>query len=358
MDQTTQPTTDSSSEVRPIRNQSNPIKHTHVALALLVIIILVVGSFLFFAPKSTSDLASNFTGNPNHKPQGNHPYPPYDQNETNQLNPSGTDQNTADNETNSETSTNSTSNITHAQTAFIAIHCEPGNDARTTNRPAVYWPDLVELVELADKYNIKLTLMFNPQWATYILEDESKLDLVRSWEANGHEIAAHHHGPSYGDNWDGYTNELGYDTNPEYLGNMTDYINLLNQLPTGGQIYSGGIAAAPDKPYDWPEGIIYSAEGIEMTELLSTPTKIEYNGYEATELTYSLFGFTAGRGTTQMEDLDSAYSTSTSDQYIGIVFHEKNYADAPENYDQLFQFLTDRGIEVKSLGGILKDMGY
>jgi hypothetical protein len=248
-------------------------------------------------------------------------------------------------------------NTEHAQTAFIAIHCEPGDDARTTDRPEHYWPKLVDLVELADEYDVKLTLMFNPQWATYILADETKLELVRSWEANGHEIAAHHHGPSYGNSWDGYTNEPGYKTDKEYLGNMTDYINLLNQLPAGGRVYSGGIASASDKPFDWPEGIIYSAEGIESTSILSTPTEIEYNGQAATELSYGGFEL-GGVHTSDLPTLISLYETSNSSQYIGLVFHESNYAAHPQKYEQLFQFLNENDIEVKTLGGILSGLGY
>ena len=86
----------------------------------------------------------------------------------------------------------------HTRTAFVAIHLEPGSDARTTERPAQYWQTLVNLIETADEHNVTLTLMFNPQWATHILANQTKLDLLRSWEAEGHEIAAHHHSPSYG----------------------------------------------------------------------------------------------------------------------------------------------------------------
>ena len=112
--------------------------------------------------------------------------------------------------------------------AFIAVHMESGGGGQYY--PARNWQTLIELVNSADKYNQKLTLQFNPNWATYILQDRSKIDLLRSWEENGHEIALHHHGPTHTD-WNGYTNNQKYINNPKYKGTIAEMMSLVTQLP-------------------------------------------------------------------------------------------------------------------------------
>ena len=57
--------------------------------------------------------------------------------------------------------------------AFFAVHLEPGkpsvvDQAPNPERGHRYFRDLARLVESADDYDHKLTLMFTPQWGTYV----------------------------------------------------------------------------------------------------------------------------------------------------------------------------------------------
>jgi len=79
---------------------------------------------------------------------------------------------------------------------FIAIHNEPGPEFIILD----FIKTLKRMVAKADEYNIKLTLMFTPQYAKYLSGEE-----ILKWKQSGHEIAAHHHS-IYHNAWDGYTN--------------------------------------------------------------------------------------------------------------------------------------------------------
>jgi len=87
---------------------------------------------------------------------------------------------------------------------FIAIHNEPYNFPGGVEQIDKDYSVLKSMIEKANKYNIKLTLMFTAQWADYISESSERLDDLESWKQQGHEIAAHHHSIYHG-NWDGYT---------------------------------------------------------------------------------------------------------------------------------------------------------
>jgi hypothetical protein len=57
----------------------------------------------------------------------------------------------------------------------------------------------------ADERGIKLTIMLTAQWSDYIADNPSILSRVQGWEANGHELAGHHHSVYHPGNWDGYS---------------------------------------------------------------------------------------------------------------------------------------------------------
>src|SRR3989338_9333525 len=44
-------------------------------------------------------------------------------------------------------------------TALISIHMEAGSNPSTTDYPALHWTDLINLIALADEYNVKLSLV-------------------------------------------------------------------------------------------------------------------------------------------------------------------------------------------------------
>jgi len=122
---------------------------------------------------------------------------------------------------------------------FIAVHNEPYHRPNGRRQIGESYSILREMLERADEYNIKLTLMFSAQWADYIAESPERLAEVRSWEENGHEIAAHHHSIYHG-SWDGYTDYPREEAEAErverkgisegYLGTLDDYMQKLRKI--------------------------------------------------------------------------------------------------------------------------------
>jgi hypothetical protein len=97
----------------------------------------------------------------------------------------------------------------HNKYTFVMIHFEAGYKGRLDNDlpiglPEKYrimdfgWQEYLfetakKLVQKADDYGFHLTLAFNPQWAEYILLDSSRINIIKQWQEQGHEVAFHHH---------------------------------------------------------------------------------------------------------------------------------------------------------------------
>ncbi len=71
---------------------------------------------------------------------------------------------------------------------FIAVHNVQTDKADLENKTEENYVYLIEVVQKADEYDIKLTLMFCEQWATFIKNDPGRLAAVNEWKENGHEI--------------------------------------------------------------------------------------------------------------------------------------------------------------------------
>ncbi len=87
---------------------------------------------------------------------------------------------------------------------FVAIHNEPNHMLGGEEMREKAYPVLEQIVDKANEYNIKLTIMFSAQMADMIAENPERLAKIKEWEKQGHEISAHHHGVRHS-NWDGYT---------------------------------------------------------------------------------------------------------------------------------------------------------
>ncbi len=150
---------------------------------------------------------------------------------------------------------------------FIAVHNEPCCAGER------YYNALKQLVEYANNYNMKLTLMFSPQWADFILSDPKRKAEFEEWKKQGHEIAAHHHSIYHPGSWDGYSylpedeaikiRQEYYEENygnyppprePPYLGNVSDFIAALKKL--NPDMKSGCMNDEIDKNV-FPDEIIY-----------------------------------------------------------------------------------------------------
>jgi hypothetical protein len=144
---------------------------------------------------------------------------------------------------------------------FIAIHNEPfGANERN-------YKVLNDLIERANQYNMKLTLMFTPAWVDFILNNPMKKVELENWKTQGHEISAHHHSVHHPGNWDGYSDytfeqavqireEEGL-SKPRFTyrqGTLDDFMDKINKL--GPNIISGCVNDEVDKKA-LPKDIIY-----------------------------------------------------------------------------------------------------
>lgn len=147
---------------------------------------------------------------------------------------------------------------------FIAIHNEPyhGERNQALSLESSY-ETLKKMIEKADQYDMKLTLMFTAQWVDYIAASEERMQDLEFWKKSGHEIGAHHHGLGHG-NWDGYTDHIREETAQKrkmkvkniepYLGDLDDYsekIKILNP-----DIKSGCMNDEDDKR-ELPDQMVY-----------------------------------------------------------------------------------------------------
>ena len=181
-----------------------------------------------------------------------------------------------------------------------------------------------------------------------VLDDASKVNIVKGWERNGHELAAHHHGVRHPGGWDGYSNlpmddiiELrtqSYHPNwpDKYLGNMNDYMAVLNQLMSPKVMCMG-----PDVDYDWPSQIPYSVEGVHESSS-GYLTEKTYNHNKVYELPFRYIKQQA-----DIEIAETEYLESQVDESVGVVLHPKQYLENVEGVEGWFQFLRENDPEVK-----------
>lgn len=236
---------------------------------------------------------------------------------------------------------------------FYEVHMEPGNEN------SEMFNELEKFVNLADKYKIKLTLLFTPQWAEMILADSKKLSKLNQWKSQGHEIGGHHHGPNIW-TWDGYSNlsikeideirasrpripkEKVQDilSQEKYRGNMKDFVNLLNKL-VGGKIK---VITMSNEHQDWPDGIPYAAGGNFIKEAVSIPRKVNFSSHDVIKVTSASFlarhSIRTGLQIT-VEQLKDRF-LSSEQGIFGVVSHEMDYKENPHIYEEWFKFLNSQ----------------
>lgn len=144
---------------------------------------------------------------------------------------------------------------------FLAIHNEPFG-AGEKNYKA-----LKDLIERANQYNMKLTLMFTPAWVDFILNDFQRNAELENWKTSGHEISAHHHSIYHPGNWDGYSDYTFKEatqirkeeklSKPRFTyrqGTLDDFMDKINKL--SNNIISGCMNDEVNKNA-LPKDIIY-----------------------------------------------------------------------------------------------------
>ncbi len=122
---------------------------------------------------------------------------------------------------------------------FVTVYNEPFNTQQHQFYTEESYNILKQMVAKADEYHIKLTLMFAPSWADYLLSNNERAAEFDRWKKNGHEIGAYHHSVEQ-DNWDGYSLlpqpeaeaqrvKMGHPLEA-YHGTLTDLITKMRQL--------------------------------------------------------------------------------------------------------------------------------
>jgi hypothetical protein len=71
---------------------------------------------------------------------------------------------------------------------FVAVYNIQGGNPGGKNNMEESYNYLVEMMQRADDYNIKLTLMFLANWEAYLAENPGRLAMLDEWRENGHEI--------------------------------------------------------------------------------------------------------------------------------------------------------------------------
>lgn len=143
---------------------------------------------------------------------------------------------------------------------FLAIHNEPSQGKILASQYQI----LRNYIKTADKYNIKLTLMFTTPWIQYISSSKARIKEVRGWQKKGHEISSHHH-EYYHFGFDGYSrysesevkkkrDKAGLAPKP-YRGTIDDYSKII--LSFDPNIQSGCPNEEPDKS-TMPDFVRYS----------------------------------------------------------------------------------------------------
>ncbi len=241
--------------------------------------------------------------------------------------------------------------------AFIAFHLE------VKDLPGIrsLWPRLEDFMALADRYGHKITLQFSAPWVDYVVQS-GLTDKVLAWEAEGHEIALHHHGPTH-KFFDGYTGApdlirtdawYGNGKNVAYQGGMDALMEKLAPLTRTG-ILSAGMS---DEDTDWPAGVPFYAtdSGGEPSkdDLLSTPVVKWHNGQPVVEVYNAGYLIShLGDAAVTRTDIESALQTATGAQYMGIVFNDETIDEDFADIEPLFQLLQRYGVQVRTVSDLL-----
>ncbi len=232
---------------------------------------------------------------------------------------------------------------------FFAVHCEP-------QTPHLF-PKLIQLVNKANEYGILLTLEFTPQWVESIMADSSKLRLVREWQAQGHEVASHHHSVFH-PHWDGFTNYP--DSVIQKLGKTADYRGDMNAFravvePIAGDslllTYSGPGQVDPDSSVDWQPDFIYRTGGGRQPErAFSSPRVVGMGPYSACQIDYYFL-----ENQQNVDALKELYLQKSDIDVVGAVTHVFNFA-ADSNYVMdWFRFVQNT--HRKTARQIMRDRG-
>jgi len=231
---------------------------------------------------------------------------------------------------------------------FIAVLCEPGPDPKSTEYADQFWTELSFLIHNVDQWNVKLNILFSPQWVRYILESEFLPRIVHSWEENGHEIGLYVCGPHM-DNWCGYTNQVEFQNDSNFIGSIDDMMALMNQIPANGKIMTTHSLTGEDIKYDYPSDVLYSTMGgtDKLNLIRSKPKDITVNSQNPTssthisiQVTHARFCILPEEYNINLNEFKELYTKRHREYVMGLVFQIIDWATYFVSYEQLFAYLN------------------
>jgi len=237
---------------------------------------------------------------------------------------------------------------------FFAVHCE----ANSANPPM--WDALCRFVEMADRYEAKLTLMFNPQWAEFIVPDKERFERVKSWQKNGHEVAVHYHNIVHG-GWNGFTNRTDdrYTRDRRYRGTVPEMMTPLQKLASTDTMLT--MCMGPDARWDslseveidesdYPDGIIYDVDGMNVG--LTPVMKTKFKGRDLYHLKHHFFA--PDHRKEHLDKIKEEFRRAKPGEVLGVVTHEADFARSPAFIEQWFQFCRENKAGIRTVREIIK----
>ncbi len=114
--------------------------------------------------------------------------------------------------------------------AKSARECGGVNTSCKTDEEFVEMMDVVErMIDIYNETGLKGTFEMHIQWIQRLPKTDQGRRLIQAMIDGGHEPALHHHGMTQSD-WDGYSDEAGASDSDEYLGSMSDYLEIVHQF--------------------------------------------------------------------------------------------------------------------------------
>jgi sugar phosphate isomerase/epimerase len=246
-------------------------------------------------------------------------------------------------------------NPSQAPLTFFAVHCEP-----QAANPAM-WEALTRFIAMADRYNAKLTLMFNPQWAEFVCGGEARFACLKAWQKAGHEVAVHYHNVVHG-GWNGYTNRKDdrYTQDPRYRGTVPEMMKLLEKLAVPDRMLT--MCMGPDARWDslteveidepdYPDGLLYDVDGMDVG--LTPLMKTKFKGRDLFHLKHHFFA--PGTRAKHFERIKEEFRRAKPNEVLGVVTHETDFARSPEFFEQWFRFCHQNKASIKTVRDIVRD---
>ena len=265
--------------------------------------------------------------------------------------------------------------IKEQTSTFLMVHFEvggadfpwykeiaPGADNRNLKYQEALWPIAVKMIEAANSKDFKLTLCFNPQWAEYILKDERKIEAIRQWQNQGHELAFHHHGYDHPD-WNGFSNsnDPKVKNDKRYRGRADEGFAYVKKLAAPDKVITGTVTDASN---DLPEDILINTYGgvregtVRWEDAISGPEirivkdrEIVQIGHGFLESYYRNNQKTAAL----LEEFKKEYEKLQSGKIFGVVLHEHDFYRYPDAFLQWLDYIDSKGDQAQTVKQIVKE---